>query len=122
MAQLKLRKLKSKDLFTIMRFLRKIGVEQIIEEFTSNTEAKGEEETVERGASIISKIANLIFDNLDTLETEINILLADLTGTDQETIENIGLLEYSKLINDLIQSEDIKSFLSSFLSLGKLTA
>lgn len=122
MAQLKLRKLKSKDLFTIMRFLRKIGVEQIIEEFTSNTDVKDEEKTVERGASIISKIANLIFDNLDTLETEINILLADLTGTDQETIENIGLLEYSKLINDLIQSEDIKSFLSSFLSLGKLTA
>ena len=122
MAKLKLRKLKSKDLFTMTRFFKKIGIENIIDEITSNTKVDAEdaEAVEERGAGIFTKIATLVFDNLDTLETEVNALLADLTDTDEEIIQNLDLVEYGELITGLIQKEELKSFFSSFGSLVKL--
>lgn len=122
MAKLKLRKLKSKDLFTMTRFFKKIGIENIIDEITSNTKVDAEdaEAVGERGAGIFTKIATLVFDNLDTLESEVNSLLADLTDTDEEIIQNLDLVEYGELITGLIQKEELKSFFSSFGSLVKL--
>lgn len=122
MAKLKLRKLKSKDLFTMTRFFKKIGIENIIDEITSNTKVDAEdaEAVEERGAGIFTKIATLVFDNLDTLESEVNALLADLTDTDEEIIQNLDLVEYGELITGLIQKEELKSFFSSFGSLVKL--
>lgn len=119
--KLQLRKLKSKDIFTFTRFFKKIGVEDIISEFTSktNVDAKDGDAVEERGAGIVTKLTSLLFDNLDTLETEINILLADLTETDVETIENLGLVEYGELITGLVQKEELKDFLSSFTSFAK---
>lgn len=122
MAKLKLRKLKSKDLFMLTRFFRKIGVEEIIAEFTSKTDVDAEDgDAVEhRGAGIITKVATLVFDNIDKLESEVNALLADLTETDEETIQNLDLVEYGELITGLVQKEELKSFFSSFMSLSKL--
>ena len=122
MAKLKLRKLKSKDLFMLTRFFRKIGVEKIIEEFTSKTDvdASDDDAVENRGAGIITKVATLVFDNLDTLESEANTLLADLTETDEETIQNIDLVEYGELITGLLQKEELKHFFSSFKSLSGL--
>lgn len=112
MAKLKLRKLKSKDLFTLTRFFKKIGVESIIAEFTNNTEVNSKDsDAVEgRGVGIINTLTSLIFDNLDTLESEINALLADLAETDEETIQNIGLVEYGQLVMELVQKEELKDF------------
>lgn len=122
MEKLTLRALKSKDLFTITRFFKKIGVEAIIAEFTKDAKfSKQDEEAVEeRGVGIISSLSSLLFENLDSLEKEINVLLADLTNTDEDTISNLGLAEYSGLIMGLVQKEEIKDFLSSFGSLVKL--
>lgn len=122
MEKLKLRKLKSKDLFTITRFFKKIGAEAIIAEFSNNTKvSKTDEEAVEeRGVNIITTLTSVLFDNLDVMENEINILLADLAETDEEVISNLGLVEYSGLIMELVQKEEIKDFLSSFGSLVKL--
>lgn len=122
MAKLKLRKLKSKDLFTMTRFFKKIGVEKIIDEITSNTKVDAEdvEAVGERGAGIFTKLATMVFDNLDVLESEINALLADLTDTDEEVIQNIDLVEYGELIASFLQKEELKSFFSSFKSLAGL--
>lgn len=122
MEKLKLRKLKSKDLFTITRFFKKIGAESIIAEFSNNRKVSKSDDVAveERGANIITTLTSVLFDNLDVMENEINILLADLAETDEEVISNLGLAEYSNLIMELVRKEEFKHFLSSFGSLINL--
>lgn len=70
--------------------------------------------TADFGAKILSKFIK----NADSLRDEINPFLADLTGREVEAVENLGLVDYTNLIKDFFQKEELKDFFSSIATLA----
>lgn len=121
MTKLTLRKLKSKDLFTFTRFFKKIGAGEIVDQFYKQVDidATDESAVIDRGKGIIGTLTNVLFENIDTIETELNEFLADMTETNVETIQELDINEFAELVIELVQKEELKDFLSSFGHLVK---
>lgn len=120
---MKIRTLKSEDLFTMLRIIDKIGVNDLTDSFFKKNimqflfeKTKEEEENNEESKSAIVSyqitlnIVSVIVGNLNKAKSDIFEFIADLTDEKVETIEQLPLAQFIKLVREIIQSEDFKDF------------
>ena len=101
MEKIKLRKLKTSDIFKMSKILKKMGLKKEL-----SIKDKSQEEV---GAELILSI----FENLYLVETEVNEFLADLTGKTVAEFEELGFEEVMEIINEFKNMSGISSFLKS---------
>ncbi|MCJ7839982.1 hypothetical protein MUB24_03445 [Lederbergia sp. NSJ-179] len=79
--------------------------------------ARLEQEAQRRGMEAIAGLMQKLLLNINKIKPDINSLLADLTGKNEEEIKNLGLKEYSGLIVQFFKKPELRDFFSSIASL-----
>ncbi len=134
MSNIKLRELKSKDMFTMFGILSKMKFTDIKEKLTpervkelvktfdkaeekseeesseEKTENKSEENITYLGFNIIFEITEIIIQNLPCCENEVYKLLADLSGMSIEEISELSMATFTEMIIDVIKKDEFKDF------------
>lgn len=116
---MELRELKKSDGFKLVKIINKFNIKEMLDAFFGNQVTGSANEV---GISIVGNILATILENLHSCEAEIDDLLADLTGTSVEEINDLSFLDYTQLIEDLVMHKDFKSFFErmvSRLNMGK---
>lgn len=133
---LEMRELKGDDIFTLLSIVGKLGIkDEFIQLFEQNVEstvvpqdhkkkaptkaekARQEKEAQRRGMEAIAGLINKLLLNINQIKPEINSLLADLTGKNEEEIKNLNLKDYTGLIIKFFRKPELRDFFSSIASL-----
>lgn len=140
-----MRELKGDDIFTLLGIVGKLDIkDEFIQLFEKNIEesskvvpmdhkkkepnkaelakieakkAKQEKEAERRGMEAMAGLLQKTLMNAKEIKPDINSLLVDLTGKDEDDIKNLGLKEYTGLIIGFFKKPELKDFFTSIASL-----
>ena len=114
---MELRELRGDDLFEILPIIGKLDVkDDLIAAFEG--QIAGDEQDVEKvGVKVMANLVQKAAINLPLIRDDLNKLLADLSGTKVKEIQELSLVEYTKLVFALFKKPEIKEV---FTSLGSL--
>ena len=127
--EIKIRKLKSTDIFMMSKILNEIGFREFKDVFVN---ARNDYEATKKGkkgkesmASIIESVGfttvldalGVVIANMERAEDSIFKFVASLTEEDVETIENLPPEDFIKLINDIVRGDGFKNFFEAVTSL-----
>lgn len=116
-----LRALQAKDLFMMMRILKKIGLKEVKECFNAAevkkeiSEAAGKEDgerAAAIGLAVTMEMAALLIDHLPECENEIYAFLASLSGQKAEEIAELPMNTFAGMIADVFKDEGFADFFS----------
>ena len=116
---LTLRRLRADDLFTMMRILSKIGVEDLRAALPGTTtiqrvrEGTASAETV--GVTVALTIADKLLSRLPDCKNEIYTLLADVSGKTPAEIAALDMGVFAEAVFDLMASEDFRDFFTRLM-------
>lgn len=133
---IEMRELKGDDIFTLLGIVGKLGIkDEFIQLFEKNIEdtnapqdfkdkeptkaekVKLEKEAERRGIEAMAGLLQKTLLNAKDIKPDINALLVDLTGKDEDEIKNLGLKEYTGLIIGFFKKPELKDFFTSIASL-----
>lgn len=120
------RQLNSTDLFSVIRIVRKIGVDKLKTVFTGGEMGAiingGTAEISEAGGiDLAFSIAQIILDGAANCETEIFDLLARVSNLEKTEIQELDLATFTEMIFDFFKKEELKDFLRAvFTALGAM--
>lgn len=142
--ELVMRKLKGDDLFKLLSLIGKLDIkDEFVTFFAGDDEVKHieladfkgkkptkaeqkqldenialqEKEAEKLGVRMMANVMQKIMVNASNMKEDINELLADLTDEDIQTIEELGLTAYTKLLIGFFKKEELKDFFISIASL-----
>ena len=124
------RELKSKDIFPMVKILRKIGfkdlkdklnvdnIKDIMQVFVDQSVPEGQEEQQVNqgdmasyvGFNIIAEVLDVILSNLEYCEQDIYKFLASLTDMKEKESAELPMVTFTEMIVALIQKEEFKDF------------
>ena len=85
-----LRKLKDRDLFLLLKILRKIGLKEFKDAFNREADEEEGKKTLENiGVEVILNIAEKLIDRIGVVEDELYTLYADISGIPAEEIKEM---------------------------------
>ncbi|MBN6206303.1 hypothetical protein JYK21_07550 [Ralstonia pickettii] len=73
-------------------------------------------EAQRRGMEALAGLLEKLFLNSGKIKSDINNLLADLTGESVEAIENLSLMDYTNLVMRFFKKKELQDFFSSIAS------
>ena len=118
---MKMRELNGGDIFSILNIIGKLNITQdFAEAFGGDNgvvDLQDSKAVEERGLKLLSKLINKAFINITLIRSDINELLADLTGIKVKDVEALKLNDYTSLVIAFFKKEEIKDF---FKSIGSL--
>lgn len=118
-----LRELCAKDVFPMVKIIRKIGLKDIgkafnPEEIKAITESVSEEEnaTVDSiaetvGVAVVLKIVDVILENLEAAEQEIFGFLGGLAGMTADEVGSLPMDVFFEMLMDTFQSKEFVGFM-----------
>ena len=119
-----MRKLKATDLFAVSKIIKTIGVDDIINCFSSKeikdlakTMSEGDKKYTdgdvrEVGAVIVKNICTLIFDKLDLIENDLMKFISSVTGLSIKEVEDLPLNEFAEVVVKIIKNPDFMDFIN----------
>ena len=119
----KLRGLCAKDVFPMVKIIRKIGLKDIgkafnPEEIRAITESVSEDEnaTVDSlaetvGVSVVLKIVDVVMENLEMAEQEIFDFLGGLSSMNADDVGNLPMDLFFEMLADTFQSKEFVGFM-----------
>ncbi|MBU3098386.1 MULTISPECIES: hypothetical protein [Clostridium] len=107
-----MRTLKTADLFSLSRILKKMNVKKDIKEIAKNVTGLAKEDKAKAEQEMQIDLMMIFIENIGVAEKEIDKLLGDLTGKTAKEIEELGLTELIDLFKELMAQEGVGSFLS----------
>lgn len=120
---LQMRPLKANDAMDILNLLGKLNVVEGIKDIFNGEkrdkiiefaqDAEDEEKATQIGLLVFAELADLIVKNVPQHRAEVYALLADVYQTDVQTIENLTIKDFAKLIIDFLKHEDFSELLES---------
>lgn len=122
-----MRKLKATDLFAVSKIIKTIGVDDIINCFSSKeikdlakTMSEGDKKYTdgdvrEVGAVIVKNICTLIFDKLDLIENDLMKFISSVTGLSIKEVEDLPLNEFAEVVVKIIKNPDFVDFIKVVL-------
>lgn len=123
---MEMRQLTSKDIFPMCQIIKKIGIDEFKQCFSTPeiaklmTEDGGSGKIANQiGITIMFDLVSIIVGNLPKCKEEIYTFLASLTGTSSNELEEISLADFTQLIIDLVQKEEFKDFIGVVSKLFK---
>lgn len=142
---LEMRELKGDDLFTLLSIVGKLDIkDEFVKMFENNVDAspkvvpmdhkkkeptkkeleaqakakeKAEQDAEKRGMQAMAGMLQKVLLNIKTVKTDVNSLLADLTGEDLKVIQDLGLKDYTSLLMAFFKKPELGDFFSSIASL-----
>lgn len=114
-----MRKLNAKDLFKIANILNKIGIGKLkevidIDRVTAMANAKTDvdKNTLASaiGTNVIFDVVGLIVSNLEKVEKDLFVFLADVIGTDVKKVETMDINDFMDLLVAIIKKDEFKDF------------
>ena len=116
---LTLRRLRADDLFTMMRTLSKIGVEDLRAALPGKTTIQrvreGNESAETVGVTVALTIADKLLSRLPDCKNEIYTLLADVSGKTPAEIAALDMGVFAEAVFDLMASEDFRDFFTRLM-------
>lgn len=116
---LTLRRLRADDLFTMMRILSKIGVEDLRAALPGKTTIQrvreGNENAETVGVTVALTIADKLLSRLPDCKNEIYTLLADVSGKTPAEIAALDMGVFAEAVFDLMASEDFRDFFTRLM-------
>ena len=126
------RTLTSKDLFLIIKLVKKIGLDELAKVFemkniksiidmSVDTEEKevSDENIFTVGLNIMLDIAQIIVERLDCCENEIYDLLSATSNLDKKQVQELDLDVFIEMIIEFVQLEDFHKLFTKVASLFK---
>lgn len=122
-----MRKLKATDLFAVSKIIKTIGVDDIINCFSSKeikdlakTMSEGDKKYTdgdvrEVGAVIVKNICTLIFDKLDLIENDLMKFISSVIGLSIKEVEDLPLNEFAEVVVKIIKNPDFVDFIKVVL-------
>lgn len=114
--KIEMRKLNGQDLFPMLKILSKVKVKDMVLDFLKKRDKLSkekeitEEETKEIGMEVFADIIDTAMCNLDLAKEDINKLLANLCNVRIDEIQNLGMIEYTKLVMEFFSKEELSDF------------
>lgn len=114
-----MRKLNAKDLFKIANILNKIGIGKLkevidIDRVTAMANAKTDvdKNTLASaiGTNVIFDVVGLIVSNLEKVEKDLFVFLADVIGADVKKVETMDINDFMDLLVAIIKKDEFKDF------------
>lgn len=116
---LTLRRLRADDLFTMMRILSKIGVEDLRAALPGKTTIQrvreGNESAETVGVTVALTIADKLLSRLPDCKNKIYTLLADVSGKTPAEIAALDMGVFAEAVFDLMASEDFRDFFTRLM-------
>lgn len=116
---LTMRRLCADDLFTMMRILSKIGVNDLRSAMPTKTAVQrvreGNESAETVGVTVALTIANKLLSRLPDCKNEIYTLLADVSGKTPAEIAALDMGVFAEAVFDLMASEDFRDFFTRLM-------
>ena len=116
---LTLRRLRADDLFTMIRILSKIGVEDLRAALPGKTTIQrvreGNESAETVGVTVALTIADKLLSRLPDCKNEIYTLLADVSGKTPAEIAALDMGVFAEAVFDLMASEDFRDFFTRLM-------
>lgn len=111
-----LKPLQAKDMFPMFRIIKKIGVREFKDCFMSE-DVKGaiakkngvSIETV--GVQIMLDMAVVVIEHIADAEAEIYAFLSGLSGLSKSELEDLGFIEFTRMIMDVFKKDEFKDFI-----------
>ena len=135
MADYELRKLQSKDVFSMLRIINKIGVKefkgvlesdavkQAIASTTTPNPASGEPEpkveTDKIGMTVALEIVNVLIMNIPSCEDDIYTFLSSLSGLKKKDVQELEMNVFFSMIMDVFKKQEFASFFGDVSKLVK---
>ena len=135
MADYELRKLQSKDVFSMLRIINKIGVKefkdvlesdavkQAIASTTTPKPASGEPEpkaeTDKIGMTVALEIVNVVIMNIPSCEDDIYTFLSSLSGLKKKDVQELEMNVFFSMIMDVFKKQEFASFFGDVSKLVK---
>lgn len=122
------RKLEAPDLFTMMRILTKIGLEDVkkcfsfaeLKEALKEREGESAQAVEAVGMKIVFDVVALLIGKLPECEKEIYTFLASLTGKKEKEINELPIADFYNMILDVFKQEDFRDFFGQVMASAKL--
>lgn len=132
--ELKMRELNGGDIFTMLSIIGKLDIKQEVVELierqygtqsnvTSLADHKKKKPTKKqeeaainyqkRGMAVVTDLGFAILRHVNDAKDDINKFLAELTGESQKEIEQLSMLDYTKLLVDFGKKAELKDFFQS---------
>ena len=108
-----MRKLKTSDLFSMSRILKKMNIKDEIKGLSKDVTGVTTEEKKKAEQSMEIDLAMLFVENIGSAEKEIYKFFADLAGKTAADIENMDLNDFINLVKELFNQDGFASFLST---------
>lgn len=108
-----LRDICSKDLFTMMQIVRKIGVGEFKKAFTGIdmfTDDKGNLDLERMGIPIAMELGSILIENLPNAEQEIYKFLENLSGVKVADLQQMPPAEFMEMIIAVVKKPEFKDF------------
>lgn len=114
-----LRKLTSKDIFPMIRLIKKFGIAEFKKCFDPKTIASfvnSKDETSKEalesavGMNIILEVAEIVIGNLGNCENEIFDFFASISNLKRKEIEKLPMDEFMQMIIDFVKKEEFEDF------------
>lgn len=116
---LTMRRLRADDLFTMMRILSKIGVEDLRAALPGKTTIQrvreGNESAETVGVTVALTIADKLLSRLPDCKNEIYTLLADVSGKTPAEIAALDMGVFAEAVFTLMASEDFRDFFTRLM-------
>lgn len=115
-----LRVLQSKDIFTMSKIIRKIGVNEFVSCFESDEvkeviagikDEKADDSIRAVGMYVMLDIATVIINHIPDVETEVYTMLSNLSGMNKDEIENLDIATFVEMIIDVFKKDEFKDFI-----------
>ena len=136
MADYELRKLQSKDAFSMLRIINKIGVKEfkgvlesdavkqaIASTTTPQPTASGEPEpkaeTDKIGMTVALEIVNVLIMNIPSCEDDIYTFLSSLSGLKKKDVQELEMNMFFSMIMDVFKKQEFASFFGDVSKLVK---
>lgn len=112
-------KFKATDVLTMATLLSKVGLGKMTDAFgrdnvlaiLSENKGKSKEDIAAvTGMQVALKVAEVIFSNLESCETELFKLLSNISGLDVDEVKNLDAEDFMELVVIVVQHQQFKDF------------
>jgi len=110
-----MRNLQTKDLFTLSKIVKKMNIKNEVKSLAKDVTGKSKREKEQAENEMKADLFMLFVENISNAEQEIYKLLADLSGKSVTDIQSLEITELIKMLKDLFNQGELKSFLSTAL-------
>lgn len=124
---MELRNIQAKDLFALVKMLKKLGVKDLksvfnTDEIKSLREKKknGDKiDYVEIGINGVMSILTILIEKLDIIEDDFYVFVGNIANTEPTEIATMKIDKFMELINEIVHKEEFKDFFKQALKLTK---